>query len=675
MNLLPLLLLTVCASASEPATLTLTRLGGGVKPIVYYNAASVSRDFSLIAAVGEQAIGVWHLPDGRQLARIPFPEVVREKDDLLEFRVLDIAPDGRSFLVSQARRLSNWERGEYVLYLLTLADKKYKTLLKGRLGCHHIGEPGGLLSGMMNCPQVEYAWFSPDGKLIAARTSGYADGDLPYSAGFQPLLGLTVMNYDGRVVKQETGRLRLIEKADPSRGTPAKWAPLPAALNSASFAADGRLLGLAVDDAGCEVVDVLSGKSVSFLDSCSANNSSLVIENGERVSSMRDNEPQPNTKTRTLTHWDALTGRRLAEVVIPNIAYTAWGGGRLFTFGGEPPRFEVRDGLTGALVAVSSGMPTSLRSQFSLRALSASPDGTTLIMDEGGAFESFRVDFGGASPAEPVVAVVKTAKVDVDAAPAGPAALDPDSYAVVIGVEKYRQAGIPSVDYAAHDAKTMSAYLTGAMGFDPKNVVLLTDERASKTDLEKHLGTWLKNRVGPKSRVFVYYAGHGAPNPATGAGYLMPYEADPSYLDDTAYPLTKLYASLDTLPTKDVTVVLDACFSGQGPRSLIAKGARPLVTAVAQKGPKRAAVIAAAASNQISLSDPEAKHGLLTYYLLEGLHGAADANGDGLITPEEAFDYAKPAVERAARLQNQEQTPTASESLKADARPWVTLKK
>lgn len=674
MNLFPLLLLAVCASATEPATVTLTRLGGGVKPIVYYNAAGVSRDLSLMAAVGEQSIGVWRLPDGRQVDRIPLPDVTREKDDLLEFRVLDFSPDGRSVLVSQARRLSNWERGEYALLLLSLADKKYKTLYKGRLGCHHIGEPGGMLSGMMDCPRVDTASFSPDGKFIAVRTFGYADSDLAFSAPYRPLLALAVLGVDGRVVKEIKGQIRLIEKGDPIRGIEPKWAPVEAGLTAASFGADGRLLGLAVDDAGCEVVDLLGGKSVTFLDSCSTKNPYPGIENGDRVFSQRDNEPQPNTKTITLTNWDALTGRRWADIVLPNTAHKTWGGARLFSLAGDNPRLEVRDGISGALVAVSSGMPTTLKYDFSVRALTASPDGKTLFVDEGGAFESFRLDFGETPPMEPAVGLAKPAKVDVDVAPTG-AVADPNSYAVVIGVEKYRQAGIPAVDYAARDAKTMASYLTGAMGFDPKNVVLLTDERASKTDLEKHLGTWLKNRVGAKSRVFVYYAGHGSPNPTTGAGYLMPYEADPSYLDDTAYPLAKLYASLDALPTKDVTVVLDACFSGQGPRSLIAKGARPLVTAVAQKGPKRASVIAAAASNQISLSDPEAKHGLLTYYLLEGLHGAADANGDGLITPEEAFDYAKPAVERAARLQNQEQTPTASESLKADARPWITLKK
>jgi hypothetical protein len=189
--------------------------------------------------------------------------------------------------------------------------------------------------------------------------------------------------------------------------------------------------------------------------------------------------------------------------------------------------------------------------------------------------------------------------IDVDSIPRGAAKVDPDAYAIVIGIEKYQQDGIPPVDYAAHDAQTMYSYLTGAMGFDAKNIVLLTDAQATKTSLEKNL-KWLSNRVTAKSRVFVYYAGHGSPNPETGQGYLMPYEADPSYLDETAFPIAKLYASLGKLPTQDVTVVLDACFSGQGGRSLIAKGTRPLVSVVQSKAEPNTVVLAAAGSNQVS---------------------------------------------------------------------------
>ncbi len=381
--------------------------------------------------------------------------------------------------------------------------------------------------------------------------------------------------------------------------------------------------------------------------------------------------------------WDAETGARTILFKAPARDGWSFGGiwyelqdGRIAGVFGGPngvTEIQVWNPRSGRLVAAGSG--PEFKGAYNLRS-----GGGRLLFDrtdhdDKGAdiYRTVVVDLTD-TPAAPAPAAAAS-KLDVDELPAGTAKLDPDAYAVVIGVEKYRSAGVPVVDYAARDARTVAAYL-GRMGFDPKNVVVLTDAEAGKVDFEKYFGKWLPNRVGPKSRVFVYYAGHGAPNPATGAGYLMPYEADPSYLDESAYPVSQLYDAPGKLPTKDITVVLDACFSGQGERSLIAKGTRPLVAVQRTPGPANAAVLAAASGSQISASDHEARHGLLTYHLLAGLHGAADADGDGRITTREAFAYARPAVERAAKLQNVEQTPTVTgDSGAAGERVWLSAKK
>ena len=302
---------------------------------------------------------------------------------------------------------------------------------------------------------------------------------------------------------------------------------------------------------------------------------------------------------------------------------------------------------------------------------------------------SLGLTIGEAAPVLEVVSVQGRAQAplarpaaaaeDVDAPPASVTEADPEAYAVVIGIEKYRD--VPGVDYAARDAQAVHSYLTRSMGFDPKNVVLLQNERATGRDFDKYLGTWLKNRVTAKSRVFVYYAGHGAPNPKTGEGYLLPYEGDPSYTDDTAYPIKKLYQNLSRLPTRDVIVALDACFSGAGGRSVLAKGARPLVNAVAAAPAAGSGVVvlSASSSDQISTFHNEGRHGLLTYFLLKGLRGGADADGNGLIDTKELFGYVRPAVEREARLQNVEQSPALSPALEAlpaekAGRVWIRIR-
>jgi uncharacterized caspase-like protein len=247
---------------------------------------------------------------------------------------------------------------------------------------------------------------------------------------------------------------------------------------------------------------------------------------------------------------------------------------------------------------------------------------------------------------------------DVDLPPKVKKREDPDAYAVVIGIEKYRD--LPAVDFAARDAQTMYAYLTEAMGFKPENVVLLQNERAGYADLKTYLGPWLFDRVGPKSRVFIFYAGHGTPDPKTGAGYLIPYDGSPGYAETRAYPLQQIYEGLSKLPTSDILVTLDSCFSGAGGRSLLAQGTRPLVAMVPMPASGNTVTLSAAGADQISSSYPEAQHGLLTYFILKGLQGEADANHDGKITTLELYEYVKPAVSREARKQHVEQEPSIS---------------
>lgn len=273
----------------------------------------------------------------------------------------------------------------------------------------------------------------------------------------------------------------------------------------------------------------------------------------------------------------------------------------------------------------------------------------------------------GVSPSSPsaiavrpeAAAAVSVPASDVDIPPAVKVGKNDNAYAVVIGIDTYRNK-LPKADFASHDAKIMGDYLTKAMGYEEENVALLLNERAAKTDLEKYLEHWLPKRVEKDASVFIYYSGHGAPNPKTGDAYLVPYDGDPTFVDATGYPLKRLYEQLNKLPAKQVIVMLDSCFSGGGGRSVIAKGMRPMVISVENPviAGGRTVVLAASAGEQVSSTYDQKSHGLLTYYFLKGLQGAADKNKDGSIELAEVFDYVKPQVERKARRDfNNEQTP------------------
>ena len=85
-------------------------------------------------------------------------------------------------------------------------------------------------------------------------------------------------------------------------------------------------------------------------------------------------------------------------------------------------------------------------------------------------------------------------KSDVDELPAIKAKLNKNAYAIVIGIEQYRQK-LPKADYAVADAKIMAEYLTKVMGYPEENVVTLTNDRASLTDFIKYFEKWLPNNV------------------------------------------------------------------------------------------------------------------------------------------------------------------------------------
>jgi len=231
----------------------------------------------------------------------------------------------------------------------------------------------------------------------------------------------------------------------------------------------------------------------------------------------------------------------------------------------------------------------------------------------------------------------------------------PDDFAIVIGIEKYSD--LPEAPFAQRDAEAVKSHLL-AMGYPSRNVVSLMGEKAGFTALQKFVEVWLPKNVTPESRVFFYFSGHGAPDPATGTSYLVPWDGDAGFLENTAYPVKRLYEKLGSLKVKQVIVALDACFSGAGGRSVLAKGARPLVTKV-EPPPALAdhlIVFAAAAGDQITGTRDDQGHGIFTYHFLKGLDGAA-ADAAGVVTADRLFAYLGPKVRDDARRQNHEQTP------------------
>jgi len=245
----------------------------------------------------------------------------------------------------------------------------------------------------------------------------------------------------------------------------------------------------------------------------------------------------------------------------------------------------------------------------------------------------------------------------------------PNAVAVVIGNRNYKNKLIPTVEYAENDALLMKRYLIETLGFRESNVIYFKDADDSDMrkvfgDKEDHRGILYSRTRKDVSEIFIFYSGHGAPDPNTREGYLISSNADPFAIRFTSYPLNTLYDNLSKLSSEknpmNMVLVLDACFSGASHGGMLIKDASPIsieITAPLLKM-KNAVVFASSQGNQISSWYPEKGHGLFTYQFLRALKEGIESK-----KPVTAADLEKALMgndgvnETAWRLYNREQVP------------------
>jgi hypothetical protein len=230
-----------------------------------------------------------------------------------------------------------------------------------------------------------------------------------------------------------------------------------------------------------------------------------------------------------------------------------------------------------------------------------------------------------------------------------------DMVAVIIGNRSYGR-DIPMVHYAHNDATAMAKFLREGLGVAPENIIVQKD--ATKGEMEGLFLRTLPNRVKRgKTEVFFYFSGHGMPK--DGKALLLASDTRPEYADITGYSRDELLLQLADLGAKNTTVIVDACFSGTAKDSAPLIAGKPVFAEVQQVAiPDDTIFISATSAREIARMDKEKGMSLMTFYLLQGLTGKADSNGDMAISVGEVKSYLARAVPKAARLSfDAEQTP------------------
>ncbi|HEX5723893.1 MAG TPA: caspase family protein, partial [Longimicrobiaceae bacterium] len=152
----------------------------------------------------------------------------------------------------------------------------------------------------------------------------------------------------------------------------------------------------------------------------------------------------------------------------------------------------------------------------------------------------------------------------------------PTRWALVVGVGDYANYGDEEggdLFGSAADARNLRDVLVARWGFRPEHVRLLTDSAATRDAIRAAFTEWLPAAAKPGDLVVFYFSGHGSQ-------VLDESGDEDDGLDETLCPADvlrrdaardirddELNAWLRALPTREVTVILDACHSGTATRA------------------------------------------------------------------------------------------------------------
>lgn len=239
-------------------------------------------------------------------------------------------------------------------------------------------------------------------------------------------------------------------------------------------------------------------------------------------------------------------------------------------------------------------------------------------------------------------------------------------YALVIGINDYKNKKIPSLSNAKNDAKAVSKLLK-KQGFD---VTEIFASEATKSNIRNTIKS-IKKKLSSNDSILIYFAGHGkgiSLKNGDRIGYIIPYDFNGDLsttelleYDESAISLDDLKKYTYDFSAKHVMLMLDSCFSGLTFNTRALTQPRSGDMNYYDKLLKRKAINILTAGSDEIVADGQGKHSPFTYYLLKALdNGNIDLeDGDHFATFSELATYVKTKVAKAT---NGQQTPQFDKS-------------
>lgn len=214
-----------------------------------------------------------------------------------------------------------------------------------------------------------------------------------------------------------------------------------------------------------------------------------------------------------------------------------------------------------------------------------------------------------------------------------------NSWALVVGINSYKQDRIKNLNYAEADAQAVAACLP-ALGFPEENIRVLVGEDATREAIEKILEYKFNRKMKRNDRFLFYFSGHGVTYRMIAGdeqGYMLLHDSqlmgdwptrDKPYLDrppHLALEMQTFLRNARALPVKHKLLLIDSCFSGfavvnRCTEDTESSNLTQRLTTFTSKPVIQ--VLTAGSAGETAREVPDYKHGIFTRYLLRGLTGS-----------------------------------------------------
>ncbi len=216
--------------------------------------------------------------------------------------------------------------------------------------------------------------------------------------------------------------------------------------------------------------------------------------------------------------------------------------------------------------------------------------------------------------------------------------------AVVVGIDAYADRELGPLDYASKDARDVADLLRDPERGAFSEVHLVGGGEVGRDELwaaiERHTAA-----LQPNDTFVLYFAGHSTLRltPDGTQLYLLASDGRLAEPEATGVAIDRVERFLDGLHVRQQVMIVDACQSLSTETRARVDGLRgpvPDPMAWLQEPGASEVHLYSAALYQAAQEDPDLQNGVYTHFLLEGLRGEADEDGDGRVEVMEAHRFA-----------------------------------